>query len=42
MILCRERCSKAEAERAGTLRGVLNDQALVVGSIAGLDELANA
>jgi len=42
MILCRERCSKAEAERAGTLRGVLNDRALVVGYVAGLDELAKA
>jgi len=42
MILCRDRCSKAEAERAGTLRGVLNDQALVFGFVPGLDELANA
>jgi len=42
MTLCRERCSKAEAEWAGTLWGVLNDRALVVGSVAGLDKLANA
>jgi len=42
MNLCRERCSKAAAERAGTLQGVLNDRALVVGSVADLDELANA